>query len=163
MDPIGFCFAESLRGIKHFQNFEKADYRFWNEKSKHPFSNNKMERLSNGPHWGLLCRVPSGNEAFQDFKMAHQKYGFWNPNFGSSNTYYNGKTVKWTPTGVCRQTSTQVNKSALFFADFLTTFFLAHTFFLFFIVALSENRSKIGRPTFLPIFFFLPTYSLVYP
>ena len=27
MDPIGFCFAESLRGIKHFQDFKKADYR----------------------------------------------------------------------------------------------------------------------------------------
>ena len=27
MDPIGFCFPESLRGIKHIQDFKKADYR----------------------------------------------------------------------------------------------------------------------------------------
>ena len=25
--PFGFCFAESLRGIKHFQDFKKADFR----------------------------------------------------------------------------------------------------------------------------------------
>ena len=27
MDPIGFCFKESFRGIKYFQYFKKADYR----------------------------------------------------------------------------------------------------------------------------------------
>ena len=26
MDPIGLCFAESLRGIKHFQDFKKASH-----------------------------------------------------------------------------------------------------------------------------------------
>ena len=30
MDPIGFCFAESLRGIKRFQDFKKADYFYCN-------------------------------------------------------------------------------------------------------------------------------------
>ena len=39
MDPIGFCFAESLRGINHFQDLKKADYRLLNEKSKTRFSN----------------------------------------------------------------------------------------------------------------------------
>ena len=27
---FGLCSAESLRGIKHFQDFKKADYRSWN-------------------------------------------------------------------------------------------------------------------------------------
>ena len=25
MDPIGICFADSILGIKHFQDFKKAD------------------------------------------------------------------------------------------------------------------------------------------
>ena len=39
MDPIGFCYAESLRGIKHFQDFKKADYRLRNKTSQNRFSN----------------------------------------------------------------------------------------------------------------------------
>ena len=27
MDPIGLCFADSLRGIKHFQDFKTANFR----------------------------------------------------------------------------------------------------------------------------------------
>ena len=30
-----------------------------------PFTrHNKMERISNGPHWALLCRVPSGDKVY---------------------------------------------------------------------------------------------------
>ena len=37
--PPSVLLSQSLRGIKHFQDFKKADYRHWNERSKHPFSN----------------------------------------------------------------------------------------------------------------------------
>ena len=36
---------------------------------------------------GVLSHFPSGDKGFQDFKKADQKFGFWNLNFGSSNTY----------------------------------------------------------------------------
>ena len=100
MDPIGFCFAESLRGIKHFQDLKKAARKMWFWKSQIPFSDhnkmerikmnpmilkrritapetkgpntlswhNKMERLSNGPHWALLCRVPLRDITFSRFQ-----------------------------------------------------------------------------------------------
>ena len=41
-------------------------------KHQTPFSKrNKMERISNGPHWALLRRVPSGDKAKSRFQKGH--------------------------------------------------------------------------------------------
>ena len=71
MDPIGFCFAESLREIKHFQDFKKAEYCRWDEMFKHPFSNTiyKMERIKWSP-FGSAIAVPSGDKTFSRFQKA---------------------------------------------------------------------------------------------
>ena len=63
MEPIGFCFAESLWGIKQFQDFKKADYRPENKAPNTLSQNNKMERIKMD-HWVLLRRVPLGDKTF---------------------------------------------------------------------------------------------------
>ena len=51
LDPSGSAFALSLRGIKVFEIFKKADFRFKIEivNFRSPITY-KMERLSSGPH-----------------------------------------------------------------------------------------------------------------
>ena len=75
MDPIGHCFAETLRGIKHFQDFNKADGKFGILKVSKPFlKHNKMERLSNGPPSVLLSQSLRGIKHFQDLKKADYRH-----------------------------------------------------------------------------------------
>ena len=54
--------------------------------SKH----NKMVRISNGPHWALLCRVPSGDQIFSGFqKRPPESWDF------ESGKYPSQTTIKW--------------------------------------------------------------------
>ena len=75
---FGICFAESLGGIKHFQDFEKADYRRWNERFKHPFSNAiKWKDCQMDPMGFCFAESLRGIKHFQDLKKADFKCGFW--------------------------------------------------------------------------------------
>ena len=68
MNHIGFCFAESLRG-KIIFNISKRPMENEILKVPKPFlKHNKIERLSNGPYWVLLRRVPSGDKTFSRFQ-----------------------------------------------------------------------------------------------
>ena len=71
MDPIGVCFAESLRGIKHFQVSFWANFRRYIESAKYPsqttikWKESKWEPLGSAlqsPFGGsvLLSQLPSG-------------------------------------------------------------------------------------------------------
>ena len=65
MDPIGFCFAESLRGIKHFQDFKKSDYRQRNERSMNRFSNTiKWEDCQINPIGFCFAESLRGDKTF---------------------------------------------------------------------------------------------------
>ena len=60
MDPVGSAFAKSLRGIKHFQDFNKA-WKVRILKLSKPFrEHNKIVRLSNGPHSRSAFAGPFG-------------------------------------------------------------------------------------------------------
>ena len=59
-----------------------------------------MERLSNEPHWVLLCRVPSGDKTFSRFQKGRWKIGI------SKVSKPFPKTIKWKdcqidPIGFC--------------------------------------------------------------
>merc|ERR1711951_145226 len=102
MSLIGFCFAESLRGRERFQNFKKANYCHGNERSKHPFSNTIKWKESNGPHWVLLRRVPSGDKTFSRFQkggLPPVKRKVQTP-FLKHNKM---ERIKWTPLGSASQ------------------------------------------------------------
>ena len=61
--PHRVCFRTSLRGIKVFVTFKKADYHGKIETSifvSEPHI--KMERLSSGPSRALLSQFPSGDK-----------------------------------------------------------------------------------------------------
>ena len=63
VDPLGSAFADSLRGIKVFVTFKKADYHGKIETSIFvPQPHIKMERLSSGPSRALLSQFPSGDK-----------------------------------------------------------------------------------------------------
>ena len=82
MDPLGAATAASLQGIKHFQDFKKADYRPLKRRCQVPFlEHNKMERLSNGPHTGSTSQLPSGDKTFLQFNFRGRNRPFkylWN-------------------------------------------------------------------------------------
>ena len=69
---LGAAFADSLRGIKHFQDFKKAYYQFKIESVKHPYlTNNKMERPSSRPLGAAFADSLRERKHFQDFKMVN--------------------------------------------------------------------------------------------
>ena len=60
MDPIGLCIAESLRGIKRFQDFNKISHPPVNLKLPTPLSrHNKMKRIKMDP-LGFALQSPFG-------------------------------------------------------------------------------------------------------
>ena len=68
MDPIGLCFAESFRGIKHFQVLKKA--KTVKLKVQCTFPQTKLYTSKNDwTSFGtLLCRLPSGDKTFLKFQ-----------------------------------------------------------------------------------------------
>ena len=79
MDPLGHCFRSSLRGIKVFVTFKKADYQGKIETSIFASQPHiKMERLSSGPSRALLSQFPSGDK-FSLSSTIIQKRINWTP------------------------------------------------------------------------------------
>ena len=69
MDLIGFCFRRVPSGDKTFSRFQKGGLPPLKRKVQKPFlKQNKMERLSNGPHWILRRRDPLGDKTFSRFQ-----------------------------------------------------------------------------------------------
>ena len=63
--PFAFCFAESLRRIKHFQDFKTANFRSWIESVKHPSINTiKWKEYQTDP-----IRVLLSQSLFGEFKL----------------------------------------------------------------------------------------------
>jgi len=101
MDPIGLCFAESLRGIKHNQVFKKAPYvrGFWN--IKHPCLNTiKWKEYQMDPIGLCFAESLRGIKHNQVFKKAPYVRGFWNIKHPCLNTI-KWKEYQMDPIGLC--------------------------------------------------------------
>ena len=84
---------------KTFSRLKKnADYRYWNKRSKHPFSNKIKWKESNGPHWVLLRRVPLGDKTLSRFwkgGLPPLKRNIQTPLLKHNKM----ERIKWTPFG----------------------------------------------------------------
>ena len=64
MDPLGSAFAESLRGLNHFQDSKKANYHFKIERVKHTSYTTINGKTVKWTPLGLLWQLPSGDKTF---------------------------------------------------------------------------------------------------
>ena len=85
------------------------------------------------------------------------RFFFFSSNFGRPHL-----SVKFCALNKSPLMGTQVNKSALFFLPtFWQLFFFGKYFLFVFYRSPFKNRSKMGRPTFLPTFFFSDLFTCV--
>ena len=102
MNPLGAAFAASLRGIRHCQDFKKADGIFEFYKPPVPFPTPIKSKIKTiGPPSGSALQSPSGGYNIRDVsKRAIEYLDFETSSTGSYTNKIESKN-NWTTFGLC--------------------------------------------------------------